>query len=76
MSAFLPHRDPEQSPDQIPTRLSEQQIAMIEEALACLGEYGEVRLVVERGRLRFIVTQASHDVFKWAPGTIHNGKGI
>ena len=43
-------------------------IQMIEEALCSLGEFGEVRLVVEKGRLRFIVTQKSYDTLKWQPG--------
>jgi hypothetical protein len=38
---------------------------MIEEALASLGGYGEVRLIVKKGTLRFIVTQQSHDALKW-----------
>jgi len=50
--------------------LDSAQIEMINEALASLGEYGEVRLVVEKGRLRFIVTQTSIDALKWRPGSI------
>ncbi len=50
--------------------LEASQLAMIEEALACLGEFGEVRLIVEKGRLRFIVTQKSYDVQKWQTGNI------
>ena len=45
-------------------------IQMIDEALRSLGEFGEVRLVVERGRLRFLVTQKSYDTLKWQPGII------
>jgi hypothetical protein len=41
---------------------------MIDEALGTLGDYGEVRLIVEKGRLRFIVTQKSFDALKWQPG--------
>jgi len=41
---------------------------MIDEALAAVGEFGEVRLIVERGRLRFVVTQKSFDAQKWQPG--------
>ena len=33
------------------------QISMIDEALAAAGEFGEVRLVVESGQLRFVVTR-------------------
>ena len=47
-----------------------QLIAMVDEALSTVGEYGEVRLIVEKGRLRFLVTQQSHDALKWQPGSI------
>jgi len=50
--------------------LTDQQIEMVDEALHSLGEFGEVRLVVEKGRLRFIVTQKSYDALKWRPGSI------
>jgi len=52
------------------TFLKAQQIVMIDEALASLGDFGEVRLVVEKGRLRFLTMQKSMDALKWAPGTI------
>ena len=48
--------------------LTQRQIAMIDEALSALGEFGEIRLIVEKGRLRFIVTQKSIDALKWRPG--------
>lgn len=41
---------------------------MIDEALSAVGEYGEVRLVVEKGQLRFIVVEKSYDVLKWTAG--------
>ena len=50
--------------------LDPRQVKMIDEALSALGEYGELRLVVEKGRLRFIVTQKSFDALKWQPGEI------
>jgi hypothetical protein len=50
--------------------LKPNQISMIDEALEKLGEFGEVRLVVERGRLRFLVTEKSFDVLKWKPGSL------
>ena len=50
--------------------LDPSQVEMIDEALAALGEFGEVRLVVEKGRLRFVVTQNSHDALKWQPGSM------
>ena len=50
--------------------LDQRQVKMIDEALSALGDYGELRLVVEKGRLRFIVTQKSFDALKWQPGVI------
>jgi hypothetical protein len=50
--------------------LQPRHIQMIDEALRSLGEYGEVRLVVEKGRLRFLVTEKSYDTLKWQPGII------
>ena len=50
--------------------LSPKHIQMIDEALCSLGEYGEVRLVVEKGQLRFLVTQKSFDALKWFPGVL------
>lgn len=45
-------------------------IQMIDEALCSLGDFGEVRLVVEKGHLRFLVTQKSFDTLKWHPGVL------
>ena len=45
--------------------LDSSQIAMIDEALNKLGEFGEVRLIVQKGRLRFVITQQSFDALKW-----------
>ncbi|HEB63955.1 MAG TPA: hypothetical protein ENJ02_00215 [Chloroflexi bacterium] len=60
-----------QSPRPNKTRfLTPEQVAMVDEALRALGDFGEVRLVVEKGRLRFIVTQKSYDALKWHPGAI------
>jgi hypothetical protein len=50
--------------------LDPAQIPMIDEALSVVGEFGEVRLIVERGRLRFVVTQRSFDAQKWQPGDL------
>ena len=55
--------------------LQENQIAMIDEALHSLGDFGEVRLVVEKGRLRFLVTQKSFDALKWQPGSLDSLSG-
>ncbi len=45
--------------------LTPTQVAMIDEALAAIGGYGEVRLVVENGSLRFLVTQKNQDALQW-----------
>ena len=50
--------------------LDQRQVTMIDEALSALGDYGELRLIVEKGRLRFIVTQKSFDALKWQPGSL------
>ncbi|MGD2157342.1 MAG: hypothetical protein PVG32_10745 [Anaerolineales bacterium] len=50
--------------------LDSRQITMIDEALQALGDFGEVRLIVNKGRLRFIVTHKSYDAYKWQPGSI------
>ena len=50
--------------------LSRVHVRMIDEALATVGEFGEVHLVVSKGRLRFLVTQKSFDALKYRPGGI------
>ena len=50
--------------------LSSIQVKMIDEALSAVGNYGEVRLIVDKGRLHFLVTQKSFDALKYRPGTI------
>jgi len=47
---------------------------MIDEALVTVGEFGEVHLVVNKGCLRFIITQKSYDALKYRPGGNHEGK--
>ena len=44
--------------------LTHHQVLMIDEAINAVGEYGEVHLKVEKGRLRFLITQTSHDALK------------
>jgi hypothetical protein len=56
--------------------LSPHQLIMIDEALASIGDYGEVRLVVSKGKLRFIITQISHDAQKWEFGKNRNTGGV
>ncbi len=44
------------------TFLTRQTARRVDEALSRLGPYGEVRLIVVRGRLRFIQTMRSEEV--------------
>ena len=64
-----PMRSSNSSQDEGGTQfLNSEQVLMIDEALRSLGEFGELRLVVEKGRLRFLVTQKSYDAMKVRPG--------
>jgi hypothetical protein len=56
--------------------LRPHQIFMLDEALAALGEFGEVRLVINKGRLRFVVIEKSYDAFKWRKGDDFAGNGM
>jgi hypothetical protein len=57
--------------DHSSSQLTLDQIAMINESLSSVGEYGEVRLVIEKGQIRFIEVVQSHDALKWRPGKIN-----
>jgi hypothetical protein len=50
--------------------LSESQVRMIDEALSAVGDFGEVRLVVQKGRIRYVVIEKSHDALKWEAGAL------
>jgi len=50
--------------------LETREVSMIDEALGNLGEFGEVRLIIHKGRLRYLVTQRSFDALKWTPGKL------
>jgi len=63
--------DSEDEPRQTSLKFMDwQQVTMIDEALNSLGDYGEVRLIIEKGRIRFLVTQKSFDALKWQPGSL------
>ena len=49
------------------TTLSPQQLQQIEHALAEIGDYGEVRLIIEKGRLKFIQRVTSEEVAVTTP---------
>ena len=48
--------------------LSIRQLEMIDQAIETVGDFGEVRLIIEKGRLRFLVTQQSIDALEVYPG--------
>ena len=75
MPDFMPHPNAPAENNKPSRFLNPDQIAMIDEALSSLGQYGEVRLVVEKGRLRFLITQKSIDTFKWQPGSLADNAG-
>ena len=53
------------TPDQLMLRfLTPAQVQLIEEALKEVGPFGEVRLVEQKGRLRFVETLKSKDALK------------
>ncbi len=60
-----PSRTSNRPPTSGPSFLAHDQIAMIAEALRCVGDYGEVKLVVQKGMLRFITISKSIDVRHW-----------
>lgn len=68
---LLPKKSLQTSPS-VRRFLQPAQVQMIDEALCSLGEYGEVHLVIEKGRLRFMIIQKSFDTLKWYPGNIVN----
>lgn len=45
--------------------LSPRQVRMIDDLLASVGKFGEVRLEVKDGRLRFASKTESMDALKW-----------
>jgi len=64
-SAALPEREPPQPQQQQgrPLRyLSPRIVQAIEDALSTVGPFGQVRLVMSRGKLRYIETTQSHDL--------------
>ena len=65
MHSFDPDQPEDFTEQSSLTFLAARQVSMIDEALSSLGDFGEVRLVVEKGQLRFLVIQKSIDVRKW-----------
>ncbi len=51
----------------MPPALTAEQIKLIDRALTEVGDFGEVRLIVEKGRLRFIQRVTSEEVAVTTP---------
>jgi len=45
--------------------LSSREISIIDEMLAKVSPFGEVRLTVRKGRLRYVASTKSYDALKW-----------
>jgi hypothetical protein len=45
--------------------LKPDEINVIDDLIASLGSFGELRLVVEEGRLRMVASTKSYDALKW-----------
>ena len=52
--------------------LDQQQKSMIDQALSSLDSFGELRLIVVKGIVRYLVTQNSFDALKCFPGDFTN----
>jgi hypothetical protein len=48
---------------------------MIDEALAAIHDIGEIRMVVEKNRMRLIITQRGLDATKWQAGSVADTSG-
>jgi hypothetical protein len=74
MHASISRSKPETNPDiRDLNNLLSHQIEMIDHAIGSVGEYGEVHLIIEKGRLRFLVTKKSFDVLKVpSEGVVHD----
>ena len=47
--------------------LNQEQVKMIDEALVEIGDFGEVRVVVNDGKFRFLILQKSFDAINMTP---------
>ena len=74
MHASISQSNPNTNPDiRDLNNLQSHQIEMIDHAIGSVGEYGEVHLIIEKGRLRFLVTKKSFDVLKVPlEGVVHD----
>ena len=74
MHASISQSKPEPDPDiRDLNYLQSHQIEMIDHAIGSVGEYGEVPLIIEKGRMRFLVTKKSFDVLKVSSeGVVHD----
>lgn len=52
--------------------LTVHNILMIDEAIDSVGEFGEVHLIVNKGRLRFVELKTSLDALKYNHGELED----
>jgi hypothetical protein len=62
MAPIIPERDTPDAASSAPRFITPLLLLQVEEALVRVSPFGEVRLVVQRGRLRFIEVMESHSV--------------
>lgn len=60
-------KQPEDNSSSGTNHLTQEQLRLIDRALGSIPGFGEVRLVVEKGKLRFLVVQKSYDAINIAP---------
>ena len=74
MHASISQSNPNTNPDiRDLNNLQSHQIELIDHAIGSVGEYGEVHLIIEKGRLRFLVTKKSYDMLRVpSEGVIHD----
>ena len=74
MHASISQSNPNTNPDiRDLNNLQSHQIELIDHAIGSVGEYGEVHLIIEKGRLRFLVTKKSYDMLRVpSEGVVHD----
>ena len=50
--------------------LSDNHLRMLDEAIEMVGDFGEIHIVIAKGRLRFLNIEKSYDALKYQPGTM------
>ena len=74
MHASISQSKPDTNPDiRDSNNLQSHQIEMIDHAIDSVGEYSEVHLIIEKGRLRFLVIEIIFDLLEVpSQGVVHD----